>query len=80
MNVSASVLADLNIFGGSVVSDVVAPIKMVGKEMVINIPAATGLTLSPDTACVLTDASKAIAKVFHEFILRCFHCDQSGPR
>ena len=46
MNASASVLADLNIFGGSVVRDVVAPIKMVGKEMVINIPAATGLTLS----------------------------------
>ena len=35
----------------------------------MNIPAATGLTLSPDTACVLTDASKTIASVFHESIL-----------
>lgn len=66
MNARASVLADLNIFGGSVVRDVVAPIKMVGEEIVINIPAAIGLTSSPDTACVLTDASRASATAFHE--------------
>lgn len=69
MNARASLLDDLSISGGSVVRDVVAPIKMVGKDSVMNIPAATGLTLSPDTACVLTDASKTIASVFHESIL-----------
>ena len=49
-------MADLKISGGSVVRDVVAPIKMVGEEIVINIAAAIGLAPSPDTACVLTDA------------------------
>jgi hypothetical protein len=38
------------------------------------------LAPSPDTACVLTDASRAIARVFHESILRCFHCVQRAPR
>lgn len=72
-------MTDLKIFGGSVVRDVVAPIKMVGEEIVINIPAAIGLTSSPDTACVLTEASRANARVFHESILRCFHCAQRAP-
>ena len=48
--------------------DVVAPIKMVGKEIVINIPAATWLTLSPDTAGALIDAMMTIARISHESI------------
>ena len=79
MNAKASVFADLKIFGGSVVRDVVNPIKMVGEEIVINIAAAIGLTSSPDTACVLTDANTAIASVFHESILRSFLCEQRAP-
>ena len=53
MNARASLFADLKILGGSVVRDVVAPIKMVGAEIVINIAAAIGLACSglmkPDT-------------------------------
>ena len=79
MNARASVLADLKIFGGSVVRDVVAPIKMVGAEIVRNIAAAIGLAPSPDTAGVLIDTKRAIARVFHESILRCFHCDLRAP-
>lgn len=79
MNAKASVFADLKIFGGSVVSDVIPPTMIVGKEMVINIPAAIGLTLSPDRAGVLIDNKSAIARVFHESILRCVRCDQRAP-
>ena len=66
-------MADLKTFGGSVVRDVVAPIKMFGKEILINISAATGLTLSPKMAGALTDGIMTIAKVLHEPILRCIH-------
>jgi hypothetical protein len=52
---------------------------MVGAEIVRNIAAAIGLAPSPDTACVLTDANTAIASIFHDSILRCFHCDQRAP-
>ena len=79
MNAKASVLADLKIFGGSVVREVVNPTKIVGAEIVRNIAAAIGLAPSPDTACVLTDASRVIARIFHESMLRCFHCDLSAP-
>jgi hypothetical protein len=53
---------------------------MVGAEIVRNIAAAIGLAPSPDTACVLTDASSAIARVFHESILLCFHCIKRAPQ
>lgn len=60
--------------------DVVAPIKMIGEEIVINIPAAIGLTPSPNTACVLTDVSRAMTRVFHESMLQSFHCDLMAQR
>jgi len=61
------------------VRDVVAPIKMVGAEIVRNIAAAIGLAPSPETACVLTDASRAIVSVFHDSMLHCFHCGLRAP-